>query len=88
LDTSVDFADDIVKGCCVLHNFVRDRDGFQLEDTLYVVGFEDTALENGTVGSRANVQRIRDTFAVYFVNNIGQVPWQYTAIGKKQFTEH
>jgi hypothetical protein len=82
LDTSVDFADDIVKGCCVLHNSVRDGDGFQLEDTLSVVGFENT------VGSRANVQRIRDTFADYFVSNIGQVPWQKTVIGKKQFTEH
>ena len=71
-----------------MHNFVRDRDGFQLEDTLNVVGFEDTELEIDTVGSRANVQRIRDTLADYFVSNIGQVPWQYTARGKKTFTEH
>ena len=29
-----DFCDAIVKTCCILHNFVRQRDGFQCQDTL------------------------------------------------------
>jgi hypothetical protein len=30
-----DFYDIIVKTCCILHNFFRQRDGFQFQDTLY-----------------------------------------------------
>ena len=33
IDVKVDSADDIVK-CCVIHNFVRVRDGFTFEDTI------------------------------------------------------
>ncbi|XP_025413308.1 protein ALP1-like [Sipha flava] len=40
IDVHVDFAVDIVKCCCVLHNFVRDRDGFKFDDTLAISGFE------------------------------------------------
>ena len=79
LDVSVDFAD-VVKACCVLHNFVNDRDGFQLEDTLVIEGFEDMEIEIDNVGSRVNVQKIRNTFADYFVSNKDKIPWQYTAI--------
>lgn len=80
LNTSVDFSDDIIKACCVLHNFVRDRDGFRLEDTLNLVGFEDIDIEMDNVGSRANVQEIRNEFATYFTSNVGSVPWQNRAI--------
>lgn len=34
----VDFAIDIVKCCCVLHNFVRDRDDFNFNDILTITG--------------------------------------------------
>lgn len=30
IDVKAEFADDIVKSCCVLHDVVRDRDGFIL----------------------------------------------------------
>lgn len=79
LDTSVAFADDILTACCVPHNFVRERDGFQLE--LNIVGLEDTNLGvERVVGTRANVHIIRDTFADYFISNIGELSWQYTAV--------
>ncbi|XP_050676755.1 uncharacterized protein LOC126973475 isoform X3 [Leptidea sinapis] len=32
IDVSYDFATDIIKACCVLHNFVADRDGFRQRD--------------------------------------------------------
>jgi len=41
LNVSPDFAVDIVKVCVVLHNFVRERDGYKFEDTLTVTGLED-----------------------------------------------
>ena len=40
-NVDTDFALDIVKPCCVLHNFTRIRDGFNFEGTLTVVGFEE-----------------------------------------------
>lgn len=53
IDVKVDFAVDIVKCCCVLHNFVRDRDGFNFDDTLTVCGFEKfNDIENITVKSK------------------------------------
>jgi hypothetical protein len=34
VDVDVPFVVDIVKCCCVLHNFVREWDGYNVEDTL------------------------------------------------------
>nr|CAI5864378.1 unnamed protein product [Callosobruchus analis] len=36
-----DFAVDIVKACVVLHNFVRERDGYEIEKTFTVTGLAD-----------------------------------------------
>jgi len=35
IDVCPDFYGVRVKTCCILHNFVRQRDGFQFQDTLY-----------------------------------------------------
>lgn len=34
MNVEPDFGDTIVKACCILHNYVRRRDGFNFEDTL------------------------------------------------------
>ena len=41
LNVSPDFAVYIVKACVVLHNFVRERDGYKFEDALTLTGLED-----------------------------------------------
>jgi hypothetical protein len=41
LNISPVFAVGIVKACVVLHNFVRERDGYKFEDALTVTGLED-----------------------------------------------
>ncbi|CAH2003063.1 unnamed protein product [Acanthoscelides obtectus] len=41
LNVNTDFAVSIVKACVVLHNFVRERDGYNFEDTMTVVGMND-----------------------------------------------
>jgi hypothetical protein len=41
LNVSVEFAEDIVKACTVLHNFLRVRDGYKHEDALFYEGFYD-----------------------------------------------
>ena len=32
---------DIVKACVVLHNSVREKDGYKIEDAMTVTGLED-----------------------------------------------
>ena len=47
IDVCPDFCDVTVKTCCILHNFVRQRDGFQLRGTLRrgsVTGYPENML--------------------------------------------
>lgn len=36
----------IVKACCVLHNFIRVRDGYDVIDTMSIVGLENVSLNS------------------------------------------
>ena len=69
IDVRPGFCDVIVKTCCILHNFVRQRDGFQFQDTLYGCPFESRGNVTGTA--------VREYFAKYFTFPLGSVPWQY-----------
>jgi hypothetical protein len=66
LNVSVEFAEDIVKACTVLHNFVRVRDGYKHEDALSYEGSYDNN-DNGTAEpSSKSAIAVRDYFADYF----------------------
>ena len=41
LNFSSDFSVDIIKPCDVLHNFVREGDGYKFENALKITGPED-----------------------------------------------
>ncbi|CAI6356703.1 unnamed protein product [Macrosiphum euphorbiae] len=73
-----DFCDHIIKACCVLHNFVRKRDGSNYDediaDTAYINNL-DNFQGHGRHINR-NGMEIRDNFANYFINQ-GAVPFQY-----------
>lgn len=73
LDVDLEFCDVIVKTCCLLHNFVRRRDGYRFEDLL------SCPLESipcqGTRGSMIGIE-VRDTFTRYFCSSEGSLPWQ------------
>lgn len=73
LNVELSLCEDIIKVCCVLHNFVRDRDGFRVEDALTVEGLFD--LDTST-SSPKPAKILRDKFADYFVSSDGAVPWQ------------
>lgn len=78
LNVKLDLAQNIIKSCCILHNFVRVRDGYRYDDTLTVQGLENIENTNMTRGSQT-AQTVRDKYANYFVTD-GEVEWQYSKI--------
>jgi hypothetical protein len=76
MNVDVKLAVSIVKTCCLLHNFVRVRDGYNFEQTLTVVGLENFEV-TGAVTRSCN--STRDSFANYFIST-GKVPWQDSKI--------
>ena len=66
------FVDDIIKACCILHNFVRKRDGVNFEDA-ETHPFVEVQNCGPAVHGRGN--DIRDFFANYFMGP-GAVPFQ------------
>ncbi|CAF4830889.1 unnamed protein product [Pieris macdunnoughi] len=66
-----------VKACVVLHNLVRDRDGYRSADG-YVANetaFVDLPDSNVVQGGRT-ANDIRNNFAEYFTSPEGSLPWQ------------
>lgn len=73
LNVDIDFAENIIKACCVLHNYVRLRDGYRYDHTLYETHLHNFNTE--IVRPNARSRNTRDRFADYFVNE-GKLPWQ------------
>jgi len=74
IDVCPDLCDVIVKTCCTPHNFIRQRDGFQFQDTLYECPPESIK----AIGTRGNITgtAVREYFAKYFTSPLRSVPWQ------------
>jgi hypothetical protein len=86
IDVCPDFCDVIVKICCTLHNFVRQRDGFQFQDTLYECPLDSIQ----AAGTRGNVTgtAVREYFTKYFTSTLGSVPWQYEMVWSTLYYKH
>lgn len=67
-----EFIDDIVKACCILHNFVRRRDGINYDDTETHPFLDVNDLGRGERGQGLD---IREHFANYFMGT-GAIPFQ------------
>ncbi|XP_064292695.1 uncharacterized protein LOC135309930, partial [Plodia interpunctella] len=77
LNVDISLATDIIKACCILHNYVRDRDGYNYEDTLTCYMSPDVPETPRTYNRIGNniAERIRDSFAQYFEHE-GKLEWQ------------
>jgi hypothetical protein len=69
-----DFAVIIVKACVILHNFVRDRDGYQVEDTEVIIDLDEIQREQETRGGLA-ANNVRNVLSDYFTSNAGALKW-------------
>lgn len=78
INVNVDLSILLIKTCCALHNFVRDRDGFKIQDAISVEGFIDIVKDRSRPMRATNNQsiQVRNKLADYFVSNVGSVPWQ------------
>lgn len=81
INVSKPFAKNIVKGCIVLHNIIRKKDGYRTEDLIISSG---SKLQNlplvKTQSTNKTGQGVRSCFANYFVSKDGQLPWQLCKI--------
>lgn len=80
LNVNVNFAVDIVKACVVLHNYVRDRDGYNVEDTSTIQGLQDESPNNLIPQGGRGANLVRNVLADYFTTPAGSVPWQWSKV--------
>ncbi|XP_072400625.1 uncharacterized protein [Diabrotica undecimpunctata] len=73
------FAVLIVNACIVLHNYVRDRDRYLVEDTTTITGLEDVSGESTTRGG-LEANNIRSVLSSYFLTEVGSVSWQMSKV--------
>jgi hypothetical protein len=66
INVEPDVAIYITKACVVLHNFVRDRDGYLPEDTTTISGLEDLSREPTARGG-LQASKVPKILSKYFV---------------------
>lgn len=76
IEVQVDFAIDIVKAVCVLHNFVQNKEP---ERTLLPVEqhkFQLTDLPSNNARATGHATSVRDNLMAYFTSPSGSLAWQ------------
>lgn len=78
INVNEELAKKIIKTCCVLHNIVRVRDGYNFEDTLTVVGLED--VNHAVIKRGKNIVKmsgiyLQDTSSVMREVYLGKTKW-------------
>ena len=79
LNVSPDFAVGIVKACFVLHNFVREIDGYKFEGAFTVTGIEDVP-DGQSVRGGLTANSVRNRVADCFLTDAGAASWQMSKI--------
>jgi hypothetical protein len=64
ISQTFELSEEIIKACCLLHNFVRARDGYNFDDTLTIQGFDE--MLNEPVPGERTANDIRGKFDKYF----------------------
>ncbi|XP_047518484.1 uncharacterized protein LOC125058452 isoform X2 [Pieris napi] len=81
MNVQYEFATDIIKACCVMHNFVLNRNGVQATDDII---FDDSDLQmlHLPTANENNLSPhlIRNDFCNYFSSDVGALSWQLNKI--------
>ncbi|XP_068129135.1 uncharacterized protein [Hyperolius riggenbachi] len=72
-----DHVDNVVKAACVLHNFVREKEGVNYDE---IVDAAFTDHTGSFVRHTSAAGTVRDKFVNYFVSSVGEDPFQYSQI--------
>lgn len=75
-----DFSISITKATCILHNFVRRRDGFNIEDT-FSCPLEDVDGKRGVGNSPLEAKTVREYFVNYVNDHKFSLAWQNKVLG-------
>ena len=62
MNVNISLAEDIIKACCILHNYSRSRDGYRFEETFTLNGFRHLHIDSESRGTSAAIS-VRDKFA-------------------------
>lgn len=79
LDVSITLSIDIVKACCILHNFVRKRDGHHIREEDFSHNLESIQIPQ-SIRSGRQANNIRDVYQQYFMSDSGALSWQLSKI--------
>lgn len=76
LNVDINLSIKIIKACCVLHNFVRERHGVAFEEMLFS-GEADNLLEIPQSSFQTGIsgENVRNNLADFFIN-VDPLPWQ------------
>lgn len=81
LNVHINFAVKIIKAACILHNFVRVKDGVSFTDTLYECPLDRYNVSESNRGSNiTNGVNVRQYLTSYFLQPHGSVPFQYDKV--------
>lgn len=78
MNVQYEFATDIIKACCVLHNFVLNRDGVKASDDIIFDDSDLQILEPLTTNELSMSPHL--TRCDYFSSDVGALSWQLTKI--------
>lgn len=74
----------IVKCCCILHNFIRTREGRKYQNLMQVEALgnictrpREIIAENSFQMPRRSPQNLRNYLANFFITDAGALPWQW-----------
>lgn len=71
--------DNVVKSACALHNSVRQKEGYNFEDSLSH-DLDNVTWQHGRITEKT--WNVKEMFATYFMSPEGELPWQDSKIFK------
>jgi hypothetical protein len=78
LNVSKETAMEVVKASVVLHNIVREMDGYRPDDLVQCT--LQSVTKNDTLPSKQSGRGTRTCFASYFTSSEGSLPWQLSKV--------